>query len=148
MLRRLQAEFFAMWAVVVAEVALYESDFLPQGTLTANAQADYFMQVAGILLAVVLIPLSLRLFNLSLTRYVRRLSLPAALVSYRRWNEVRLALLLAPAVFNLAAYYATLNTTGLLCTGMVMVASLFCVPGRSRLLSELDLTTPETNAEV
>ncbi len=148
LLRRLQLEFVLMWAIVVAEVVLFEADFLPQGTLTANAKADYFMRLSGILLALALIPLSLRLFNLSLTRYVRQLPLPGALVSYRRWSEVRLSLLLAPAVFNLTSYYCTLNTTGLLCTGMVMIASLFCVPGRQRLLSELDLINPADEAEV
>ena len=66
LLRRLQLEFVLMWAIVVAEVVLFEADFLPQGTLTANAKADYFMRLSGILLALALIPLSLRLFNLSL----------------------------------------------------------------------------------
>ena len=126
LLRRLQLEFVLMWAIVVAEVVLFEADFLPQGTLTANAKADYFMRLSGILLA----------------------PLPGALVSYRRWSEVRLSLLLAPAVFNLTSYYCTLNTTGLLCTGMVMIASLFCVPGRQRLLSELDLINPADEAEL
>ena len=44
LLRRLQLEFVLMWAIVVAEVVLFEADFLPQGTLTANAKADYFMR--------------------------------------------------------------------------------------------------------
>ena len=47
-------------------VLLYEIDFLPQGALVEDAQADYVMQVTGILLAVGLI-FFLRLFSLSLT---------------------------------------------------------------------------------
>lgn len=83
------------------------------------------------------------MFSLSLTRYVRQLSLPEALVSYRRWCEIRLAMLLAPALFNLTVYYTTLDVTSLLCMGMLLVASLFCVPGRGRLMRELDLQKDE-----
>ena len=71
---------------------------------------------------------------------VRALPLVEALQSYCRWNEVRMAMLLVPALFNFSVYYWTLNTTGLLCGIMVLVASLFCVPGRNRLLAELDLS--------
>lgn len=140
----LQLEFTLLWVLNIALVVLYESDTLPQGSLVGDARMDYIMQTTGILLAVCFIPLSLRVFHLSLTRYVRKLSLPDALASYRRWSEVRLAMLLVPSLFNMTAYYTTLNTTGVLCAGMVLLASLFCVPGRKRLLSELDLERNET----
>ena len=143
LLWHLQVEYMLLWGIVALLVGLYETDWLPQGVLVGDGQADYAMQVAGILMAVGLIPFSLRMFSLSLTRYVRNLPLPEALKSYRRWSEVRLALLLAPALFNFSAYYCTLNTTGLLCGGMVLVASLFCVPGRGRLLAELNLNELE-----
>ncbi len=141
----LRMEFALMWVVNAGLAALYETDILPQGVFVDDVQMEYVMQTVGILLAVCLIPLSLRMFHLSLTRYVRQLSLPAALVSYRRWNEVRLSMLLAPSLFNMTVYYTTLNVTGLLCTGMVLLASLFCVPGRKRLLEELDLENEETD---
>ena len=51
--------------------------------------------------------------------------------------------LLAPALFNLTVYYTTLDVTSLLCMGMLLVASLFCVPGRGRLMRELDLQKDE-----
>lgn len=139
LLRILQVEFAMLWMLVVLLVVLYEYDVLPQGVFADDAQACYVMQTTGILLTVGMIPLSLRMFSLSLTRYVRRLSLPDALVSYRRWSEVRLGMLLAPALFDMTVYYTTLDTTGLLCAGMVLLVSLFCVPGRTRLLKELDL---------
>ena len=144
LLRVLQAEFALLWALNALLAALYESDILPQGAFAGDARMDYAMQTAGILLAVCLIPLALRMFHLALVRRVRQLPLPEALVSCRRWNEVRLAVLLVPALFNLTVYYTTLNTTGLLCVGMVMVASLFCVPSRRRLLSDLDLEQEDT----
>ena len=140
LLGRLQLEYIVFWALCGLLVGLYETDVLPQGIWVGDARMEYFFEVTGILMAVVMIPLSLRVFNMSLTRYVRQLPLQEALKSYRRWNEVRVAMLLAPALFNFSVYYWTLDTTGLLCGIMVLVASLFCVPGRNRLLAELDLS--------
>ena len=136
LLRVLEAEFALFWILVVAGCVLYETDVLPQGGMVGDAQAEYILQTVGILLTVCLIPLSLRMFSLSLTRYVRQLSLPEAC-------EIRLAMLLAPALFNLTVYYTTLDVTSLLCMGMLLVASLFCVPGRGRLMRELDLQKDE-----
>ena len=143
--RILKGEYALLWIFSLALVVLYECGILPQGIFAGNAQAEYIMQVTCILLTVCLIPLSLRLFSLSLTRYVSLLPLPEALKSYRRWNEIRIALLLAPALIDLSAYYWTLDTTGLLCAGMVIIASLFCIPSKERLLNELHLSNPSTH---
>lgn len=147
LLRWLQGEFILAWMLVLLLIALYETDVLPQGMMVGDARMEYILQTAGILLAMGLIPVSLRLFGLSLTRYVKTMPLPEALKSYRRWSEVRLGLLLAPALFNLSVYYWTLDLTGMLCAGMLLVASLFCVPGRERLLMELDLNREEGEKE-
>ena len=143
LLRCLQIEYILFWFLILLTVVLYESEILPQGKLVDDARAGYILEVAGILLAVCLIPLSLRFFSISLARCVRSRVLPEALVSYRRWSEVRLALLLVPALINLSVYYWTLDTTGLLCAAMVAVASLFCVPGEKRMKVELDLEPEE-----
>lgn len=100
-------------------------------------------QLTGVLLAICLIPMSLRIFNLSLTKYIKTLNIENALKSYRRWSEVRIILLLVVAVFNISLYYWTMDNTGLLCGGMAVLASMFCIPGRKRILSELDLTKEE-----
>ncbi|CCY90639.1 MULTISPECIES: hypothetical protein [unclassified Phocaeicola] len=143
LLRCLKIEFALLWVLCIILIGLYECDILPQGVLADDVRTGYMLQVLGILLAVGLIPLSLRLFSLSLTKYVRVLPLLEALKSYRRWNEVRVCLLLVAALVNLSVYYWTMDTTGLLCAGMVLVASLFCVPGRERMMSELDLHNNE-----
>lgn len=139
LLNRLKVEYAAFWVLCLLLLCLYETEVLPQGIWAGDVRMEYILQTVGILLAVAFIPLSLRVFSLSLTRYVRQLPLEEALQSYCRWNEVRTAMLLVPALFNFSVYFWTLNTTGLLCGIMVLVASLFCVPGRKRLLSELDL---------
>lgn len=140
LVRILKGEYALMWALVLLLAALYECDVLPQGLFAGDAQMEYLMQVVSILLTVCLIPLSLRLFNLSLTRYITTLPLTDALKSYRRWSEIRIILLLMPALVDLSAYYWTMDTTGLLCCGMTVIASLFCLPNRQRLLNELQLT--------
>ena len=139
LIRILKAEYALMWVLTVLLAALYECDILPQGLFAGDAQMEYIMQVS-ILLTICLIPLSLRLFNLSLTRHIAALPLKNALKSYRRWSEIRIALLTVASLASLSAYYWTMDTTGLLCTGMTVIASLFCVPGKERLLSELNLS--------
>ena len=140
LIRILKAEYALMWVLTVLLAALYECDILPQGLFAGDAQMEYIMQVTSILLTICLIPLSLRLFNLSLTRHIAALPLKNALKSYRRWSEIRIALLTVASLASLSAYYWTMDTTGLLCTGMTVTASLFCVPGKERLLSELNLS--------
>lgn len=140
LIRILKAEYALMWVLTVLLAALYECNILPQGLFAGDAQMEYIMQVTSILLTICLIPLSLRLFNLSLTRHIAALPLKNALKSYRRWSEIRIALLTVASLASLSAYYWTMDTTGLLCTGMTVIASLFCVPGKERLLSELNLS--------
>lgn len=143
LLNCLKFEYAFFWILLVLLVALYEIEVLPEGTLVGDPQAEYLVKVAGILLAVALIPLSLRLFSLSMIQSVQQRPLQEALVSYRRWCEVRLGLLLVPALINLSVYYWTLDNTGLFCVAMILVASLFCVPGEKRLKMELNLETEE-----
>ena len=115
----------------------------PRGLTLGNVRMDYVLQTVGILLAVGLIPLSLRLFSLSLVKNVKQRSLPEALKSYRRWSEIRTGMLVVPVLVNLSFYYLTLNNTGVLCAMMALIASLFCVPTRKRMLDELDLVKEE-----
>ena len=147
LLKCLKIEYALLWVLCLVLIVLYEYDILPQGIFTDDVSTGYMLQVCGILLAVGLIPLSLRLFSLSLIKYVRTLPLVEAVKSYRRWNEVRVCLLLVAALVNLSVYYWTMDTTGVLCAGMVLVASLFCVPGRERVVSELDLQRNEERAQ-
>lgn len=143
LLWHLKMEYSLMWILVLATVVLYESDVIPQGMWVDDARLAYLMQVLGILMTVGVIPLSVYMFKVILTHRIRRLSLLEALKSYRRWSEARLILLLIPLLFDVFIYYSILDTAGLLCAAMMILASLFCVPSRKRLLSELDLKTTE-----
>lgn len=143
LLALLKVEFYAMWVIVIGLIAGYECGIMEEGVLIGNDSAMYVAQLTGVLLAICLIPMSLRIFNLSLTKYIGTLDIENALRSYRRWSEVRIILLLVVAVFNISLYYWTMDNTGLLCGGMAVLASMFCIPGRKRILSELNLVKEE-----
>lgn len=139
LLKILKMEYMFMWLLIVIAVVLYETDFIPQGTMVGNAKAEYLSQLTGVLLCVCLIPMSLRMFGLFISKNIKTMNMENALRSYRRWSEVRIIMLFVVALFNISMYYWTMDITGLLCGCMALLASLFCVPGRKRLLSELDM---------
>lgn len=131
--------FILVWALPLVYALLHEAGVLSQGSLAGDAQMEYIFQTIGILMTIVLIPFALRIFNLNLVKRIQELPLQQALKSYRIWADVRLALLVVPALINLQFYYLTLNNTGLFCAAMSLIASLFCVPSESRIKNELDL---------
>lgn len=131
--------FILVWALPLIYALLHEMGVMPQGTLADDAQMEYIFQTMGILMTIVFIPFALRIFNLNLVKRIKELPLQQALKSYRIWSDVRLALLLVPALINLQFYYLTLDNTGLFCACMALIASLFCVPSESRIKNELDL---------
>ena len=131
--------FILVWALPLVYALLHETGVLSQGALAGDARMEYIFQTIGILMTIVLIPFALRIFNLNLVKRIQELPLQQALNSYRIWADVRLALLVVPALINLQFYYLTLNNTGLFCAAMSLIASLFCVPSESRIKNELDL---------
>ena len=76
LLRYLQIEYVAVWVLPLLLVALYETGVMTEGAYAGDVRMDYVLQTVGILLAVGLIPLSLRLFSLSLVKNVKQRSLP------------------------------------------------------------------------
>ena len=139
LLKRLKIEFVAVWCLVLLLVVCYEVGLFTEGIFVGDVRMDYILTTIGILLTIVMIPLSLRLFNLNLVKRISKLSTFEALKSYRRWSGVRLSLLLVAALLNMSIYYLTLNTTGLFCSLMALLATFFCIPTKERLLKELDL---------
>ena len=70
----------------------------------------------------------------------RALPLLEALKAYHRWNLIRLIMLAVIAWGNLVLYYLTLNNIGGLCALLACLAALFCVPGKRKLMNELEIT--------
>lgn len=149
LVRRLKCEYAAMWGFALLTVCLYECEALPSGTLVNDELSAYLFQLVCMLLTLGLIYMALRLLKFSMPGKadIPAAEMPKLLVSYRRLSEVRLALLLVPALADLTAYYATFNNNVLLCAGMVALASLFCIPGKGRLLTELHLHEEQEQAK-
>ena len=139
LLKGLKVAYIGLWALPIVLCALYETGVFTEGIYAGDANIEYVLQSVCILLTICFIPFSLRLFNLNLVKRIKELPLQEALKSYRRWSEIRLLLLYVPVLLNTSFYYLTLNTTGMFCAAMTLIASLFCVPGYNRLLQELDL---------
>ena len=99
--------FILVWALPLIYALLHEMGVMPQGTLADDAQMEYIFQTMGILMTIVFIPFALRIFNLNLVKRIQELPLQQALKSYRIWADVRLALLVVPALINLQFYYLT-----------------------------------------
>ena len=97
----------------MAVAVLFETDILPAGTLTDDAQGTYTLQTVAILLTIALIPVALGMGGLAQ-------KLPAA---------VRHALLPLAATVGMVAYYCTMNTAGLLCACMALIAA-FALKGK------------------
>ena len=131
--------FIGIWLFPAIYAILFEAGVLKEGIYAGDAQMEYIFQSVCILLTICLIPLALRLFNLNLVKRIKELPLQEALKSYRIWSDVRMSLLFAPVMLGLTFYYLTLNTTGLFCACMALIASLFCVPSTNRIINELDL---------
>jgi len=135
----LKGEYIIFWSIAVWFILFYESGICEKGIQTGNVQLEYILQSVGILLTIGLIPFALRIFNLNLVKRIKEYPLERALASYKLWSEVRICLLAVPTILNFSFYYLTLNTTGLFCGAMAMLASLFCVPSENRIKNELDL---------
>ncbi|MDO4756103.1 MAG: hypothetical protein Q4A54_07150 [Parabacteroides sp.] len=135
----LKCTYFAFWTTPIWFIALYETDIFTKGVHAGNVQMEYILQSVSILLTIGFIPFALRIFNLNLVKRIKEYPLQRALASYKLWSDIRLSLLFVPATLSFTFYYMTLNTTGLFCGAMAMIASLFCIPSESRIKNELDL---------
>ncbi|MCC8186284.1 MAG: hypothetical protein LIP08_01905 [Bacteroides sp.] len=141
--RRLNIYYALLWIVPLIGMIVFETDILPAGAWADNGSAIYVAETVGILLAVGCIPLSLRLFNLVLIKKIDLIPLTDAMRLYKRWAGIRLLLLGVAVCVNLLIYYLTLNSTGGLAALIALTASLFCLPGKQKVRSDLHVTTEE-----
>ena len=137
--RRLLWEYGLLWVVAAALMATFECGWLEEGSLTGHARLEFGLETAAILLTLLGIPLSLKLFSRRVVR-LRTLPLLASLKAYPRLSLLRLSILAFIVWGNLLLYYTTVNSIGGLCALLGCIASLFCVPGRRRLMNELEIT--------
>lgn len=133
-----QGEYALFWLLALGVALLFEGGLLDEGGLVGQAQLEFMLETLTILLTLGMIPLALKLFTWRRAR-LRALPLLDALRAYHHIGLVRLLLLGLVVWGNLVLYYLTLNSIGGLCALLGCIASLFCVPGRRRTLSELEI---------
>lgn len=139
MIRILQLEWVAIYVWAFILVALFELEVFPVGEMAGNAVAEYYLSLAGIAMMVVLVPMSLKLMTFRMVKASFAKDEVSARSGYKRWSEVRMAMLAVAGWSNLGFYYLTLNSTSSFCALIVALALLFCRPSRDKFEGETGL---------
>lgn len=137
--KKLRFEYILFWIVPVLLIAAFEIDLFPVGVYAENQGIRYGWETASILLTVLVVPVSLKYFNVILKKKIDHLSIPDALNQYVTWSSIRLLAFAITALFNLVVYYLTLGNIGSLCALIAFTASVFCIPGEKRLRDDLNI---------
>lgn len=133
LMRWLIIEYCLVWLIAVLTFILGETGVIPNGALTGDGhKAEFYMNLTNIVLVIVCVPLSLKLFSLNTERSLRRMDKDEALGSYHLWSGIRLGMLSLCIEFGLVSYFLLMNSTGALCACIALVATLFCFPSRSK----------------
>ena len=132
---RLQAEYILAITMAIAIAVVYETGLVDEGQLAGIQPLTYWLDILGVVLVLVLVPMALKL--MSFNNVKRRIH--DSIDSYVRWSEVRLAMLTVPLLVNISQYYVlgTDVTCGYLAL-IVLVAFLFIWPSHSRAQYERD----------
>ena len=123
----LRVAYASLWAVSLLFATLYEENILEGGSFADDATMCYALGTVSVILTILLIPVSLRLF----ARVFKRLASLPEQESQRlqfRYELMRIALYYVIVLLNLAIYYATMESGAALCALMALVAYMFCVP--------------------
>lgn len=139
LIRVLQIEYAVFIMLALLFCIAYEAGWLVEGGYATDVRMQYILQTIGVLVAICLVPLSLKMFGVVLKKKIQRAPLPIAMKVYRITSEVRLVLLALVVYVNIYVYYATLDNIGGLCALIGVTASLFCLPNTKKVEAELDI---------
>lgn len=140
LVRTLQIQYGLFILLALAYCVVYEIGWIDEGIYAADTHMQYVWETAGVLLAMILVPLSLKLFSIVMAKKIMDKPLPIAMKMYKMWNEIRLLMLVFVTLFNIFVYYSTLDNIGGLCALIGVTASVFCLPGEKKLKEELNIT--------
>lgn len=140
LVRILQIQYWLFISLAIAYCAVYEIGWIQEGIYAGDVRLQYIWETIAILTTVILVPLSLKLFNIIMTKKVVKSSLQVAMRLYKRWNEIRLLMLAIVTFLNIYVYYTTLDNIGGLCALIGVTASIFCLPSEKKLKEELNIT--------
>lgn len=135
---RQKTEFALLWIIALCIITMFETGIIHEGELAGQATIEFYLETGAIILTLLIIPLSLKLFNRKLSHF-RKLILIDAIKAYQQWSSIRLFLLAIIIWGNLVLYYITLNNIGALCALISSIAALFCIPDKKRIINELNI---------
>ncbi len=105
-LTRQQIIYWAQLFAAIAIAALFETGIIPKGSLATYNISNYVIEVAGILLALGLIPLATKRFGISMKK-VEKADEETYLNTCRRELEIRQTLLFVVLIINTILYYGS-----------------------------------------
>lgn len=136
--RHIEISFYAVWGMVILLVALFELEWLPVGALEAQARSVYYLQTVGVLMALALIPTSLKYFHVQVQKLHGQVDRAKVLRRYLVLSYLRIGGLALPILFNLVLYYLSLNKAPGFMALITLLATIFCIPSEQRLKYELE----------
>jgi hypothetical protein len=136
--KKLNLFSFVFLVLFIGSCILFNYDILPTGIWAGNANADYLSETVVVLLSLLVVPFSLRLFDLKLAK-TDGMDVEKAIKSYFVWAMVRIALLYMTTLLNVAVYFLTQETKMFFCALMVFAITLYCNPGEKRMRRELKI---------
>ena len=141
---RLRIEFLFLWILPAMLAVLYETGVFDSGIYAGDSEKEYLINTLGVLFTFLSVFLALKMFSF---RFVQeRLANENESLrkkAFVRWSEVRLSLLLAATLVNLSSYYITMTNSGVLCTLVLLLASMFCWPMEDNKALEPDANEKE-----
>lgn len=143
LVRNLKIHYFIFWLLPIVVVAGYEFDIFPVGVYADDPKIQYILETTGILVAIICVPLALKLFSIAHKKRIDRVNLVSAMHKYLLWSGIRLGILEVAVLTNVVVYYMTLSNVGSFCGLIALTTSLFCLPGEKRLREELNITNEE-----
>ncbi len=137
--KRVRSMYLGFWLLLFLEIVCGETGGDWVGCCVGNVRLTYWAELIVILLTILSVPLSLKLFYWILHKKIDSLPIVQALRLYVMWSGIRLAILYLPILFGLAEYYLFMSSTGFWCTLIALTASLFCLPSKGKIRKELHI---------
>lgn len=132
-MKQLQILYFIIWVIPIALSMLYWVGCINSGEyVESGSAAEYIYYSLSVFLTLAIVHLSLRCFRYRVVLKTMK-DHPKAQRNYIIWNVVRLVLMLAVILLDLAVYYFFHAEAGVYAAGICLIALAFCWPNWSEL---------------
>ena len=130
---------FQLFFLCLCFFKAYKGNGFITGFFNENA---VIWKTISILTLLICIPVGLKLFSVkikSLKKFDSEEYKTYKLNRYGFWNAMRTVFIFVPFFLNLFIFADTKDISMLYCAGIAIVAFLFCIPSKKRMLNELDM---------